>query len=90
MTTSANNGRRRWLLSCGAVAIAWLATVIGLVWSASAERATVRTQMQARETCIEDHEARLRLIEHDLTQLVSDVSWIRSTIERNGKGADGK
>lgn len=77
----------RWLgwLPQIAVLVTWSLTVIGAVWAASAERADVRHELRAQQSALSDHEARLRVLEKQTSEIAADVRWIRQTLEQQKK-----
>jgi hypothetical protein len=54
----------------------------GAVWTAAADRATIRDRGQANQAHVADHETRLRVLERDLPRIGTDVRWIRETMEK--------
>lgn len=78
--------KRRWTLGrlatwAGSIATA-LSILVGAVWTASADRATIRSRGETNEAKIADHEKRLRDVEEHLGQIAGDVRWIRETMEK--------
>ena len=41
------------------------------------------TQITEHQTQLDDHEQRLRTVEQNMHQVVTDVRWIRETLEKN-------
>ena len=75
------NGWKRWGVAAAGVALTAMGTIIGSVWAASAARARLAEHVQVNGKKIDDHEVRLRLIETRLTEMGTDVKWIRHTLE---------
>lgn len=71
----------RWL-TIGAAAVAMAGSIIGMVWAASGDRATVlERQVQATQS-IDDHERRLRSVETTLTGMAENVRLTREAVSR--------
>lgn len=71
----------RWL-TIGAAGIALAGSILGMVWAAGGDRATVlERQVQATET-ICDHEQRLRTIEATIPAMAENVRLTREAVER--------
>ena len=68
-----------------AVLVTWSLTVIGAVWAASAERADVLHDLREQRNTVADHEARLRALEKQTSEIAADVRWIRQTLEQQRK-----
>ena len=79
---SNGNGKRRMSLTTVAILVTWALTIIGAVWAASADRASLAGQVQFSAEQIADHEARLRTLERQTSQIAGDVRWIRRTLEQ--------
>ena len=77
--------RKRLTLTIASLVVAWSVTVIGAVWAASANQASVAGQVQANTRSTADHEARLRVLERQIAEIAADVRWIRQTLERGGQ-----
>ena len=80
--------RRRWSMAAVGVLVTWSLTLIGAVWAASADRASIADRLEANSHRITDHEQRLRVLEQQLTQVSADVKWIRQTLERQMTGSN--
>ena len=76
------NGQKRWK-AAGVIASAVLAVLAvgGAVWAAAAERERLSSEAAANTAVIEDHEARIRMIERELNGIATDVRWIRAHME---------
>jgi hypothetical protein len=68
-----------------AVLVTWSLTVIGAVWAASAERADALHDLREQRNTVADHEARLRTLEKQTSEIAADVRWIRQTLEQPRK-----
>ncbi len=69
--------KKAWTINAIAIAVVWACTFVGGVWMASADWSAVKTQASR----IDDHEARLRQIENQLSNVAADVRWIRQSME---------
>jgi len=81
MTTTSKHRLLRWVPEI-AVLVTWSLTVIGAVWAASAERADVLHELREQRNVATDHEARLRALEKQASEIAADVRWIRQTLEK--------
>jgi hypothetical protein len=50
------------------------------VWAASADRTSLVRQVDATVARVDDHEARLRAIEKQTSEIAADVRWIRNNL----------
>ena len=73
-----------------AVLVTWSLTVIGAVWTASSDRAEVRHDLRVQQGAVTDHEARLRALERQASEVAADVRWIRQTLEKQSGGGGGR
>lgn len=69
----------------GVVAAIVIATT-GAIWALAADRQDMSTGITANKVAVQDHEERIRTIEHTLPQMATDVRWIRQAMELNGDG----
>lgn len=76
--------KRRWTIALIGMLLTWSATIVGAVWAASADRTSIVRQVDATVVRVDDHEARLRAIEKQTTEIATDVRWIRNHIETWG------
>jgi hypothetical protein len=81
MTDQSKQSLLRWVPEV-AVLVTWSLTVIGAVWATSAERADVRHDLREQKSALIDHEARLRVLEKQTSEIAADVRWIRQTLEK--------
>jgi len=81
MTDQSKKRMLRWVPEI-AVLVTWSLTVIGAVWAASAERADVLHELREQRNVATDHEARLRALEKQASEVAADVRWIRQTLEK--------
>ena len=84
MTSPAKHRLLRWVPEI-AVLVTWSLTVIGAVWAVSAERADVQHELREQRSTMNDHEARLRALERQASEIAADVRWIRQTLEQQRK-----
>ena len=82
MTVRSKHHLLRWVPVI-AVLVTWSLTVIGAVWAASAERADVLHELREQRNVAADHEARLRALERQASEVAADVRWIRQTLEKH-------
>ena len=81
MTSPSRHRFARWVPEI-AVLVTWSLTVIGAVWAASAERTDVLHELREQRNAVTDHEARLRALEKQASEVAADVRWIRQTLEK--------
>lgn len=60
------------------ISVLTMVTFIG--WVAD-DRAKVWAQINDHRAVLQDHEVRTRCVERDLSELKTDVKWIRQTLE---------
>ena len=72
----------RFGLNAVAIVAAWLLTVLGGVWAASAMHAGGMHAVRDNTADIADHETRLRVTEQQQAAIAADVGWIRATMEK--------
>jgi hypothetical protein len=60
---------------------ACIVSTFTIVSSISGDYFAVKRQGQLNNSAVEDHEARIRAIETQLTRIDTNVEWIRSTLE---------
>jgi hypothetical protein len=75
---------RKWerCLTIGSAAIALAGSIIGMVWAASGDRATVLERQERTTHSIDDHEQRLRTIETSLPAMAENVRLTREAVSR--------
>jgi len=76
-----NGTRKRWLVSTAIALVGAAAVVLGSVWALSADRAGETKDVETNTRAIADHENRLRSMETQITEIRTDVRWIRQTME---------
>ncbi len=66
-----------------------LVTLVGVVWGASADRASVTSDIKALQAVdhelrsdATDREERIRILEKNQHQILTDIQWVRQTLER--------
>lgn len=74
--------RKKLSLTTAAVLIGWLLTMLTAVWAVSAASTGAEKKLEATAERTQDHEARLRLIEAQVTTVATDVRWIRDSLAR--------
>ena len=69
--------------------MAWTLALCIVVWAAATGLGQVigtigahGTEIVQNQTQLDDHEQRLRRVERDMQQVVTDVRWIRQTLEQ--------
>jgi hypothetical protein len=72
--------RKRWSVALVGLLLTWSATIVGAVWAASADRTSLVRQVDATAARVDDHEARLRAIEKQTSEIAADVRWIRNNL----------
>jgi len=85
MTDQSDKRILRWVPEI-AVLVTWSLTVIGAVWAVSGERADVLHELREQRNAVVDHEARLRALEKQASEVAADVRWIRQTLEKQPGG----
>ena len=81
---SDSTSKFRWFkwLPEAAILVVWTTSIFGLVWGLSSERADVLSRLNANTVQTADHEARLRALERQASEIAADVRWIRQTLEK--------
>ena len=77
MTTKLNYGAVTVLLAV----LSFISVGAGTIWTASSCVSLVSVNIAANQAAIRDHEIRIRGIETDMNCVVTDVGWIRKTME---------
>jgi len=76
-----NGNRKRWLVSVALSVLSGAGLVLGSVWAFSADRTRETKDVETNTRAIGDHENRLRSVETQITEIQTDVRWIRRTME---------
>jgi type II secretory pathway component PulJ len=61
--------------------VLWSLMIATALWGATAAFAAMMNQIERNKTVIADHEQRLRQNEQTLSQIATDLRWIRKSIE---------
>jgi hypothetical protein len=87
----AESSKSRWAIA--AILVSWAISVIGFIWFASGDRSNVLANVEQnadalvqQRVVVQDHESRLRTIEH---QYASDIATIKHTLIAIEKQLDG-
>ena len=77
--------RPRWTVPRLLAAILTIATLLGMVCAVVVDRTVQAQQLDTVTDQVDDHEARLRLVQQRLDQIAVDVRWIRAGLEQQWK-----
>ncbi|MEX2670922.1 MAG: hypothetical protein WD294_02305 [Phycisphaeraceae bacterium] len=63
------------------VLITWTVFSLTTVWAVASDWSTQADKVTGMQGTIADHEQRLRIVEQQITEIATDVRWVREHLE---------